>query len=290
MDELSWHQNILKLYLPSNTTKDMTLDISKSFVNWYDKNKKNDELNDVLDEIRSLKSKNDNEDLIHHVLAVCFLASLDDSYDAAKVCLNDMKNLNRNVEEQRLPLKELSVLLEQCIENPMMESKFVEYEPNQKPMPFQEEVGLLPPQHLKIVLDGYIERINKVFGSNLKQSNDINHPLLRRSMRVLVFKKDIPHNKYRADSIQNPLCYNLVFLFRQFTLKKDGNWLPSTNGSMPEGGTSYYELVAKLSNIVFRSTDDKRDKELDAENVQDKVALLIKNQVRLGNWISGSIG
>ena len=55
---------------------------------------------------------------------------------------------------------------------------------------------------------------------------------------------------------------------------------------MPEEGISHYMLVANLANIIFRS---KNDKELDAENVQDKVSLLTQNGVRLGNWISGSI-
>ena len=56
---------------------------------------------------------------------------------------------------------------------------------------------------------------------------------------------------------------------------------------MPEEGISHYALVASLANIIFRSTDGN---ELDTENVQDKVTLLIENEVRLGNWISGSIG
>ena len=286
MSKLKWHENVLRRYLPSNTTEEMAVDISKEFVIWDDAHNKNEELSYVLAKVRGLKYKNDEADLIHHILAVCFLASLDDSIDATKVCLDDVKNLNENVEKQRLPLKELSVLLEQCIKNPMMMAKFVEYEPNRKPMPFQKEVSLLPPEHLKAVLDGYIERINNVFGENLKESNDNNHPLLRNSMRVLVFNKNIPHNKYRADSIQNPLCYNLTFLFRHFTQEKKGDWLPDTSGFMPKEGISHYDLVADLANIIFPS---KNGKELDAENVQDKVALLIKNEVRLGNWISGSI-
>ena len=287
MSKSKWHENVLRRYLPNYTTEEMAVEISKEFVSWNNAHKENEELKDVLAEVRRLKSKNNKEDLIHHILAVCFLASLDDSYDASKISLDEVKDLNKNIEKQRRPLEELSILLEKCIKNPMMEPKFVEYEPNQKPMPFQKEVGLLPPEHLKVVLDGYIERINNVFASNLKESNDNNHPLLRNSMRVLVFNKNIPHNKYRADSRQNPLCYNLTFLFRHFTQEKKSDWLPYTNGSMPEEGISHYMLVANLANIIFRSTDDK---ELDAENVQDKVSLLIENGVRLGNWISGSIG
>jgi hypothetical protein len=287
MTNSNWQGQVLRRYLPNYTTEEMEVEISKEFIGWHDAHKKNEELKDILAEVRRLKSENDKENLIHHILAVCFLASLDDSYDACKTSLDEVKNLNKNINKQRRPLEELSILLEGCIKNPMMIAKFVEYEQNQKPMPFQKEVGLIPPEHLKVVLDAYIERINNVFGSNLKESNDNNHPLLRNSMRVLVFNENIPHNKYRVDSRQNPLCYNLTFLFRHFTQKKKGAWLPYTNGSMPEEGISHYALVASLANIIFRSTDGN---ELDTENVQDKVTLLIENEVRLGNWISGSIG
>ena len=225
MTETNWQGQVLRRYLPNFTTEEMAVDISKEFISWHDENIKEGMFEEALSYVGEsifIKNKKNKEELTHHILAVCFLASLDDSYDACKTSLDEVKNLNKNINKQRRPLEELSILLEGCIKNPMMIAKFVEYEQNQKPMSFQKEVGLIPPEHLKVVLDAYIERINNVFGSNLKESNDNNHPLLRNSMRVLVFNENIPHNKYRVDSRQNPLCYNLTFLFRHFTQKKKG--------------------------------------------------------------------
>ena len=137
MSKSKWYENVLRRYLPNYTTEEMAVEISKEFVSWNNAHKENEELKDVLAEVRRLKSKNNKEDLIHHILAVCFLASLDDSYDASKISLDEVKDLHKNIEKQRRPLEELSILLGKCIKNPMMVPKFVEYEPNQKPMPFQ---------------------------------------------------------------------------------------------------------------------------------------------------------
>ena len=93
MTNSNWQGQVLQRYLPKGTTKEMAVDISKEFISWHDAHKKNGELKDVLAEVRRLKSENDKENLIHHILAVCFLASLDDSYDACKTSLDEVKDL-----------------------------------------------------------------------------------------------------------------------------------------------------------------------------------------------------
>ena len=80
MTEANWQEQTLQRYLPKGTTKEMAVDFSKEFISWHDAHKKNEELKDILAEVRCLKSGNDKENLIHHILAVCFLAGLGISY------------------------------------------------------------------------------------------------------------------------------------------------------------------------------------------------------------------
>jgi hypothetical protein len=290
MSESEWYGKALCLYFPSDMTDDMVDKIFKKYDVWLSASKENEKLEESLEEVKLLKSENDKESLIRHILAVCFLATLDDSFDMVSLGLGQAKELNKNIEKQRQPLKELSCLLEQCIDNPMMKTKFIEHgimdksKPKKNSSKLKISTSLLPPEILKLILDSYIENINLTFGCKAEEKNKINF-LLRRSMGALVFDKDRRSNKYGKDTIQTPLCFNLAFLFRNFTRENDGHWLTGVNGNIPKDGNPHYSLVTSIVNAVLCKTGNT----LDRIAVRDRTRYATEQGGRLGNWMGGSI-
>ena len=96
MTNSNWQGQVLQRYLPKGTTKEMAVDISKEFISWHDENIKEGMFEEALSYVGEsifIKNKKNKEELTHHILAVCFLASLDDSYDACKTSLDEVKDL-----------------------------------------------------------------------------------------------------------------------------------------------------------------------------------------------------
>jgi len=290
MSKSKWHENVLRRYLPNYTTEEMAVEISKEFVSWHDENTEEGMLEDafsILDESNLIKNKENKEDLIQHILAVCFLSSIQGENEERKKIRKELEELNQALDRQRQPIAKLSNLLEQCIENPMKEvlTHALSYNyPERVVLPFT-------PEYFKDILDHYIYCVNKEIGRDLKESNDRISTTLRRNIGVLLYPKTLPNKEPRKDSRQNDLCYNLVFLFRHFTHNEEDNWLPFTNGSMPKNGNSCYELVAEFVNFTYhsggRKTKSKHDKivELTGDQVRQRITPLVELGVSLDYWL-----
>ena len=73
MTETNWQGLVLQRYLPSYLSEEVKINISKDFIDWHDANKTNDRLKDALNRVRLKINKKNKEDLINHILTVCFL-------------------------------------------------------------------------------------------------------------------------------------------------------------------------------------------------------------------------
>lgn len=290
MTNSNWQGQVLRRYLPNYTTEEMAVDISKEFISWHDENIKEDMFEEALyyvGESIFIKNKKNKEELIHHILAVCFLASNRDENDARKEIKKELEDLNYILDRQRQPIAELRNLLEQCIKNPMKETLTHALSYNYT----DRVVSPFTPEHFKEVLDHYIYCINKEIGGNLKESNDRISTVLRRNIGVLLYPKTLPRKEPRKDSRQNGLCYNLAFLFRHFTQDKEGDWLPSINGPMPKEGHSCYDLIAYFVNIIFCPEGEKvkgeyeKIGELTGDQVRQRIAPLAELGASLDYWL-----
>ena len=70
----NWHESTLRQYYPSYLGKKYFNKILKIFKNWEPTFKKELRAEQALNRVRVLKSNRDIEELIHHILAVCFFA------------------------------------------------------------------------------------------------------------------------------------------------------------------------------------------------------------------------
>ena len=103
---------------------------------------------------------------------------------------------------------------------------------------------------------------------------------------ALLYPKKPSRQAHRLNLQENSLIYNLAFLFRHFTKRRRGYWLPSTQGTIIKSGKSNYGLISELANATFYPTGQEVDEEqeLNPSKVRDRVLSLTKANVKLGCW------
>ena len=118
MNEANWQEQTLQQYYPDYLSKKNFKLILKRFSSWHKRALKEERFSDALSRVKNLKSNNDTEDLIHHLLVVCFLAKHGNKFDDSKKIRNDWKDLGKNVETQKKLIRKLTRILKKSSEGP----------------------------------------------------------------------------------------------------------------------------------------------------------------------------
>lgn len=291
MTEANWQEQTLQQYDPDYLPEKNFKLILKRFSSWHKKALKEERFVDALRRIKRIKSANDNEDLIHHILVVCFLAKYGNKFDDSKKIRDDWKGLGKNVESQKKLIRKLTKLLKKSSEGPAGNSILVS-----KGNLNTATKKLLAPLDPKVVnylwSPDFIENILSAYSIYLKNASgkssiEVEVPLpFETKLGALVYPKKPFRQAHRSNLQENSLIYNLAFLFRHFTKRRRGSWLPSTQGTIIKSGKSNYGLISELANATFYPTGQEVDEEqeLNPSKVRDRVLSLTKANVKLGCW------
>ncbi len=292
MTKTSWQEQILQKYYPYYLSKKNFKLILEQFSSWQKKVLKEERFSDALSRVKNLKSSNDTEDLIHHLLVVCFIAKNGKQFDDAKIIRDAWKDLGNNVEHQKASLQKLIELLSASLEGAVRYDIVV---PKDKlntatkqllgPLDPKQANYLWSPDFIKNIFKAYSVYLEDAFG---KQAISIDDPLpFKMKLGALLYPKKPSRQAHRSNLQENSLIYNLAFLFRHFTKKRRrGDWLPSTQGTIIKNGQSNYGLISELANAVFYPTGQEigQEKEFNPSKVRDRVLSLTKANVKLGCW------
>ena len=222
---------------------------------------------------------------------VCFLAKYGNKFDDSKKIRDDWKGLGKNVESQKKLIRELTKLLKKSSEGPTGNSILVS-----KGNLNTATKKLLAPLDPKVVnylwSPDFIENILSAYSIYLKNASgkssiEVEVPLpFETKLGALVYTKKPFRQAHRSNLQENSLIYNLAFLFRHFTKRRKGYWLPSTQGTIIKSGKSNYGLISELANATFYPTGQEVDEEqeLNPSKVRDRVLSLTKANVKLGCW------
>ena len=291
MTKASWQEQTLQKYYPYYLSKKNFKLILKRFSSWHKRALKEERFSDALSRVKNLKSSNDTEDLIHHLLVVCFLAKHGNKFDDSKKIRNDWKDLGKNVETQKKLIRKLTRILNKSSEGPTGNSILVS-----KGNLNTATKKLLAPLDPKVVnylwSPDFIENILSAYSIYLKNASGKSsievEVLLPFNVKLgaLLYPKKPSRQAHRLNLQENSLIYNLAFLFRHFTKRRRGYWLPSTQGTIIKSGKSNYGLISELANAVFYPTGQEVDEEqeLNPSKVRDRVLSLTKANVKLGCW------
>ena len=291
MTKASWQEQTLQKYYPYYLSKKNFKLILKRFSSWQKRALKEERFSDALSRVKNLKSSNDTEDLIHHLLVVCFLAKHGNKFDDSKKIRNDWKDLGKNVETQKKLIRKLTRILNKCSERQAGYSILVpkgklNSSTRKLLAPLDPKVAnyLWSPDFIENILNAYSVYLEGAFGKHSINADD----LLPFNMKLgaLLYPKKPSRQAHRLNLQENSLIYNLAFLFRHFTKRRRGDWLPSTQGTIIKSGKSNYGLISELANAVFYPTGQEVDEEqeLNPSKVRDRVLSLTKANVKLGCW------
>ena len=291
MTKASWQEQTLQKYYPDYLSEKNFKLILKRFSSWQKKTLKEGRFSDALSRVKNLKSSNDTEDLIHHLLVVCFLAKHGNKFDDSKKIRNDWKDLGKNVETQKKLIRKLTRILNKCSERQAGYSILVpKGKLNSSTRKLLASLDpkvanyLWSPDFIENILNAYSVYLEGAFG---KHSIGVEVPLpFETKLGALVYPKKPFRQAHRSNLQENSLIYNLAFLFRHFTKRRRGYWLPSTEGTIIKSGKSNYGLISELANATFYPTGQEVDeeRELNPSKVRDRVLLLTKVNVKLGCW------
>jgi hypothetical protein len=301
MTKASWQEQTLQKYYPDYLSEKNFKLILKRFSSWQKKTLKEGRFSDawVIDE--RLKPGNDKEDLIHHVLVVCFLAKHGEEFDLNEKLRKDLKKFLKNTEEKKKLADRLTKKL--CIEREspisvnhsiLTARDSIDKDTKKLLAPLDENTANY------LWTSSFIENILKAYSNSLGQTldhflwlakqDDIILPQ-QRNLGALLYPKRPPSQAQKGNTPQNSLIYSLAFLFRHFTKNRKGYWLPSTKGTIIKTGYPCYELISDLANAVFYPAGHAIDeeKEFTPQKVQDRVLSLTKANVELGCWFGQNI-
>jgi hypothetical protein len=291
MTEANWQEQTLQQYYPYYLSKNNFNLILQRFSSWQKRTLKEERFVDALRKIKIIKSTNDHQDLIHHILVVCFLAKHGNKFDDSKRIRNDWKDLGKNVETQKKLIRKLTRILNKCSERQAGYSILVpkgklNSSTRKLLAPLDPKVAnyLWSPDFIENILNAYSVYLEGAFGKHSINADD----LLPFNMKLgaLLYPKKPSRQAHRLNLQENSLIYNLAFLFRHFTKRRRGYWLPSTEGTIIKSGKPNYSRVSELINAVFYPTGNEvtEEKEFTPQKVQDRVFSLTKANVKLGCW------
>ena len=291
MTEANWQEQTLHQYYPDYLSKKNFKLILKRFSSWHKRALKEERFSDALSRVKNLKSSNDTEDLIHHLLVVCFLAKHGNKFDDSKKIRNDWKDLGKNVETQKKLIRKLTRILNKCSEGQAGYSILVpkgklNSSTRKLLAPLDPKVAnyLWSPDFIENILNAYSVYLEGAFGKHSINTDDLLP--FKMKLGALLYPKKPSRQAHRLNLQENSLIYNLAFLFRHFTKRRRGYWLPSTEGTIIKSGKPNYGRVSELINAVFYPTGNEvtEEKELTPQKVQDRVLSLTKANVKLGCW------
>lgn len=291
MDESSWQEQTLQKYYPNYLSKKNFKRILEQFSSWQKRALKEQRFSDALCRVKNLKSSNDTEDLIHHLLVVCFIAKNGKKFDDTKIIRDAWKDLGNNLENQKASLKKLIKLLSANLEGAASYDIVVPKDNLNTatrqllaPLDPKQANYLWSPDFIKNIFYAYSVYLEGAFE---KQSISVDDPLpFKMKLGALLYPKKPARQAHRSNLQENSLIYNLAFLFRHFTKRRRGYWLPSTQGTIIKTGQSNYGLISELANAVFYPTGQEinQEKEFNPSKVRDRVLSLTKANVKLGYW------
>ncbi len=264
MTEANWQEQTLHQYYPDYLSKKNFKLILKRFSSWHKRALKEERFSDALSRVKNLKSSNDTEDLIHHLLVACFLAKYGNKFDDSKKIRNDWKDLGKNVETQKKLIRKLTRILNKCSERQAGYSILVpkgklNSSTRKLLAPLDPKVAnyLWSPDFIENILNAYSVYLEGAFGKHSINADD----MLPFNMKLgaLLYPKKPSRQAHRLNLQENSLIYNLAFLFRHFTKRRRGDWLPSTQGTIIKSGKSNYGLISELANAVFYPTGQEVD-------------------------------
>jgi len=291
MTEANWQEETLQKYYPDYLSKKNFNLILKRFSSWQKRMLKEERFGDALRRIKRIKSTNNHQDLIHHILVVCFLAKHGNEFDDSKRIRDDWKGLGKNIEAQKKLIRELTKLLKKSSGGPagysiLVPKNNLNTATKKLLAPLDPRVAnyLWPPDFVENILSAYSVHLNNASG---KSSREVKVPLpFETKLGALLYQKKPFRQSHRSNLQENSLFYNLAFLLSHFTKKRRGYWLPATEGTITKKGKPNYSLISELANAVFYPTakEVSEENEFNPSKVRDRVLSLTKANVKLGCW------
>jgi len=145
-----------------------------------------------------------------------------------------------------------------------------------------------PPPHR--VLNAYMEAFHDGLLDYLHELENSKQPF-QNCHGALYYPDGLPVQAMRQSPELNSLLFHLVFIFRQYTDKKNvgGGWYQRKTDLMPTGGRPCYEQVAEISNAVNSICNHKlSQKQFSVSQITQKIYNLCKKRVSLNTWASPS--
>ena len=294
MIEANWQEQTLQQYYPEYLPKKTLKLIFKQFSDWHKKINNQERFKDALRRVRGIKpgnNNNDTEDLIHHILVICFLAKHGNKYDDSKRIRNEWKELGENIETQKRLIREITKLLKKSSASSAEYSILIPKDnlsTDTKKLLAPPDPNLAnylwSPDFVENILTAYSIYLKNAFG---KPSKEIEVALpFETKLGALLYPKKPFRQSHRSNLQENSLFYNLAFLFSHFTKKSRGYWLPATEGTITKKGKPNYSLISELANAVFYPTakEVSEENEFNPSKVRDRVLSLTKANVKLGCW------
>ena len=245
----------------------------REWLSWTLKSNQMDDAMTFLQKRLDMRTSEEQEQLIGHVLVACFLAS--NYKELAANAPEDKREQRKNHKDKLEPVLKDMGKLQQSISklNIPIDPHYASQNPfkeNQSPPPFltPEEYKIvsqfLKPYNPKIsdpelsmeifekVLSVY-HKLVKFKLDQLEQSaspENLSHYF--RETGPLKYPKKLSSSQHSQNPELNGLIFYLALLFRQFTdLNNKGGWLTRRTGAMPTTGEPCHKINADFVNATF---------------------------------------
>ena len=274
------------------------------FKEWLSWALENDQMSDSIGELRGKldkRAKEDQEELIGHVLAVCFLAK------------NNKKFSHNTPDRIRAQNIETKGQLQSIVNNIEKLQDSINSISNGKTFkniaPYIND-GNLNKEECEIVSQFLapnnppvlsFDKLNDLIGIYQKLlKSDLNWLNKKPSYAYLEtgplkYPKELTSGQQLPDPELNGLIFNLALLFRQYTdTSNDGHWLRTKSGPMLKEGKPCHGLNASFINATFFNVDEPetgkrsaprtKSGEFDENSITQRLLSLTRNSVEFTSW------
>jgi hypothetical protein len=272
----------------------------REWLGWILKSDQMEDAISFLQERLSMRTSEEEEQLMGHVLAACFLASnykelaanapegkreqRQNHIDKLEPILKDISKLQQSISKLKIPIDPHF-----ASQNPFKEDQSL---PSfLTPEEYQIVSHFLGPYDPKIsdpelsmdkfgkVLSVYHKLVKFELGKIKQSASPENLGHYFRETGPLKYPKKLSSSQHSSNPGLNGLTFYLALLFRQFTdLNNKGKWLARRTGAMPTTGEPCHKINADFVNATFFNTKAKKQAD-NPTQVKSKEGELDENSI-----------